>query len=121
VNDIWGLRGDADMADVVAERPDAGVIVMHNQHDTDYIDLAREVCASLRESIVIAQQHGIAAERLVVDPGFGFGKTPAQNLELLRRLGQLRALGRPILAGLSRKSTTGLLTDGAPADDRLEG
>lgn len=121
VNDIWGLHGDDQMPRVVAGHDDAALIVMHNRHDTEYTDVAREVCASLRDSLAAAARAGIAAERVIVDPGFGFGKTPAQNLELLRRLGQLRALGRPILTGLSRKSTIGLLTDGAPAGERLEG
>jgi dihydropteroate synthase len=121
VNDIWGLRDDSDMARVVGEHPDVVVVLMHNKRGTEYTDLAREVAASLRESISLATRAGIAYERLVVDPGFGFGKTPAQNLELLRRLGQLRGLGRPILTGLSRKSTIGLLTDKAPPQSRLEG
>lgn len=121
VNDIWGFQGDSEMVRVVADHPDVSAILMHNRRDTDYVDLVREVTASLRTSISIAIDAGIDAERLIVDPGFGFGKTPAQNLELLRRLGQLRGLGRPILAGLSRKSTIGLLTDDAPAGARLEG
>jgi dihydropteroate synthase len=121
VNDIWGFQGDSEMVRVVAEHPDVSAILMHNKRDTEYVDLVREVTASLRTSIGIAVDAGIDAERLIVDPGFGFGKTPAQNLELLRRLGQLRGLGRPILAGLSRKSTIGLLTDDAPAGARLEG
>ena len=121
VNDVWGLQGDPEMAGVIAQHSHAGVIAMHNNRTTEYTDLARDVCAWLRDSLRIAQENGIDAERVIVDPGFGFGKTPAQNLEMLRRLGQLRGLGRPILAGLSRKSTIGLLTDGAQADDRLEG
>jgi dihydropteroate synthase len=121
VNDIWGFRGDGDMARLVAGHPDVAAVLMHNKGDTEYTDLAREVSASLRESLRIADAAGVDPRRLIVDPGFGFGKTPAQNLELLRRLGQLRALGRPILAGLSRKSTIGLLTDDAPPQDRLEG
>jgi dihydropteroate synthase len=121
VNDIWGLRRGPHMARVVAEHPDAALVVMHNKHEPVYEDLAREVCATLRESVAIAEAAGIDATRLIVDPGFGFGKTPAQNLDLLRRLGQLRGLGRPILAGLSRKSTIGILTDGAAPPDRLEG
>ena len=121
VNDIWGLRDEPEMARVVAGRDGPAVVLMHNRRGTDYTDLTRDVAATLRESVAIAIAAGIATERLVVDPGFGFGKTPAQNLELLRRLGQLRALGRPILVGLSRKSTIGLLTDGAQPKDRLEG
>lgn len=121
VNDVWGLRGDPGMAGVLAERPEAALIAMHNQRGTEYGDLMEEICAGLRESIRIAQAHGVAAERIVVDPGFGFGKTPAQNLELMRRLGELRGLGRAILLGPSRKSTIGAILDGAPPRERVEG
>ena len=121
VNDIWGLRGDPDMAAAVAAHPDTGVVVMHNQRGVEYTHLVADVTAALRESIAIATEAGIARERVVIDPGFGFAKTPAQNLELLRRLGELRSIGRPLLAGLSRKSTIGFLTGGAPPHDRLEG
>lgn len=121
VNDVWGLRGDPDMAGVVATHPDAALVAMHNQHGVEYTDLMEAVTAALRESLAIAAEAGIAAERVVVDPGFGFGKTPAQNLELMRRLGELRSLGRPVLVGPSRKSTIGLLGSGAEPDQRLEG
>lgn len=121
VNDIWGLRGDRGMAAVVAAHPDCAVVVMHNQNGVEYDNLLGDVCGALRESLAIAWEAGIAAERLIVDPGFGFAKTPAQNLELVRRLGELRVLGRPILAGLSRKSTIGVLTGGAAPEERVEG
>ena len=121
VNDVWGLRGDRDMAGVVAAHPGTGVIVMHNQHGTEYADLLDEVCLGLRQSLATAELAGIAAERVIVDPGFGFAKTPAHNLELIRRLGELLGLGRAILVGPSRKSTIGLLTDGADQSRRLEG
>ena len=120
VNDIWGLRGDSRMAPVVAAHPEVALVVMHN-HRGDYVDLVADVARALRESLVIAARHGIAADRLLVDPGFGFGKTPAQNLELIQRLGELRGIGRPLLLGPSRKSTIGLLLDGAPPDQRVEG
>jgi dihydropteroate synthase len=121
VNDIWGLRGDPAMVRVLVDHPDAAAILMHNQEHTEYGDLTRDVCATLRQSLAIAADAGVDGARLIVDPGFGFGKTPAQNLELLRRLGQLRGLGRPILVGLSRKSTIGLLTGDMAHEDRLEG
>ena len=121
VNDIWGLRGDPAMAAVVAGHPDCAVVVMHNQNGVEYDNLLGVVCSALRESLAIAWEAGIAAERVIVDPGFGFGKTPAQNLELVRRLDELRVLGRPVLAGLSRKSTIGVLTGGAAPYDRVEG
>ncbi|HEX6538900.1 MAG TPA: dihydropteroate synthase [Candidatus Dormibacteraeota bacterium] len=121
VNDVWGLRGDADMATVVAAHPASALIVMHNQRGTEYTNLLSDVCRGLRESVAVAAEAGIAADRLIIDPGFGFAKTPAHNLELVRRLGELRAIGRPVLVGLSRKSTIGALTGGAPADQRVEG
>jgi dihydropteroate synthase len=121
VNDVWGLRGDAAMAAVVAQHADCAVVVMHNQRGIEYQNLLADVCRGLRESIAIASDAGVAAERIIIDPGFGFAKTPAQNLEVLRRLYELRTIGRPMLAGLSRKSTIGILTGGAPPDQRVEG
>jgi dihydropteroate synthase len=121
VNDVWGLRGDPEMAAAVAATPDAGLVVMHNQRGVAYADLLGDVCGSLRESLAIAAAAGIAEERVIVDPGFGFAKTPAQNLELMRRLGELRGLGRAVMVGPSRKSTIGALTDGAAPGERLEG
>jgi dihydropteroate synthase len=120
VNDVWGLRRDPEMAPVVAAAG-AAVVVMHNQSGVDYGDLVAEVCAGLHESLALAEAAGIERERVIVDPGFGFGKTPAHNLELLRRLGELRGLDRPLLVGPSRKSTIGALLGGAPPDRRLEG
>lgn len=121
VNDIWGLRGDPDMARVVAGHPGVAVVVMHNQHGTDYGDLLEDVCLGLRQSLAAAEEAGISADRIIVDPGFGFAKTPAHNIELIRRLGELLGLGRAVLVGPSRKSTIGLLTDGAGQSLRLEG
>jgi dihydropteroate synthase len=121
VNDVWGLRGDPDMAGVVAAHPGTGVVVMHNQHGTEYGDLLEDVCLGLRESVAVAEDAGIPVERVIIDPGFGFAKTPAHNLELIRRLGELLGLGRAVLVGPSRKSTIGLLTDGADQSRRLEG
>lgn len=120
VNDIWGLRRDPAMAAVVAEAG-AAVVVMHNQAEPDYADVVEEVCAGLHECLAIAEAAGIERERIIVDPGLGFGKTPAHNLELLRRLGELRSLDRPLLVGPSRKSTIGVLLGGAPPERRLEG
>lgn len=121
VNDVWGLRGDPEMAAVVAAHPDVAVVAMHNQHGAQYGDLMEDVCAALRESLRMAEVHGIDASRVIVDPGFGFAKTPAQNLELMRRLGELRGLGRPVLLGPSRKHTIGAILGGLPASERVEG
>jgi dihydropteroate synthase len=120
VNDIRGLRGDAAMAGVVAGS-DAALVVMHNGDAIVEGDVVAEVAAGLRQSLAVAEEAGIALERVLVDPGLGFAKTPAQNLEILRRLGELRGMGRPIMVGASRKSTIGYLLGGAPADQRLEG
>jgi dihydropteroate synthase len=120
VNDIWGLRRDPGMGAVVAEAG-AAVVVMHNQAEPEYADVVEEVCAGLHRCLAIAEAAGIERERVIVDPGLGFGKTPAHNLELLRRLGELRSLDRPLLVGPSRKSTIGLLLGGAPPERRLEG
>jgi dihydropteroate synthase len=129
VNDVWGLRGDPEMAAVCAAHPDALVVAMHNRRGTDTtVDTVEEVCVGLWRSLEVAEAAGVAIERIVLDPGFGFGKTPAQNLDVLRRLGELRGIGRPLLVGASRKSTLGfLLADAAgdagvpPPDRRLEG
>jgi dihydropteroate synthase len=122
VNDVWGLRGDPDMARVVAAARGVAVVCMHNQRGTEYAgDVVEAVGLGLRESLVVAETAGIESERVIVDPGIGFGKTPAQNVELLRRLGELRGLARPLLVGASRKSTVGLLLGGAPPEQRLEG
>ena len=88
------------------------------QKEPSYRDVVAEVAAFLEERVAAAEQAGIARERIVVDPGFGFGKTVAHNFELLRNLERIAALGLPVLAGWSRKSTLGAIT-GRPADDRL--
>jgi dihydropteroate synthase len=121
VNDVWGLRGDGDMAAVLAAAPEVALVCMHNQQGTQYGDVVEDVCAGLRESLLVAERAGIDSERVIVDPGLGFGKTPAHNVEVLRRLRELRGLARPVLVGASRKSTIGLLLGGAPPEQRLEG
>jgi dihydropteroate synthase len=120
VNDVWGLRGDPGMAPVIAARPGIGVVAMHNQHGTDYGDLLEDVCQGLRQSLAVAEKAGIAASQVIIDPGFGFAKTPAHNLELIRRLGELVGMGHAVLVGPSRKSTTGLLIGEADQAHRLE-
>ena len=119
VNDIHGFRTEPDVARVAAE---FGVpaVAMHNQRGRDFHDVIGDVTAGLRESLRIARAQGLAEERVIVDPGFNFGWTEEQALELLRRLGELRALSRPILIGTSRKSTIGVVL-GLPVEERLEG
>lgn len=121
VNDVSGLRDDPDMARVVA-RAGVPVIVMHRRPHgfTDYADLWADVRAGLEESVAIAVRAGVPRERIIVDPGFGFGKSPEQNLELVRGLHRLRDLG-PVLLGPSRKSTIGHVLGGLPPEERLEG
>jgi dihydropteroate synthase len=120
VNDIWGLRRAPELAEL-AFRHDAALVVMHNQSGTVYgRDLMREIADRLRESVAIAVEAGIPRERIIVDPGIGFGKTAEQNVEVLRRLGELRELGQPILVGSSRKSFLEKVF-GLPLEDRLFG
>lgn len=126
VNDVTALRGDAAMAGVCAERG-ATVVLMHMlgeprtmQDDPRYGDVVEDVKGFLAARLEAAVAAGIEEEHVWLDPGIGFGKTLAHNLELLRRLGELRALGRPLVVGTSRKSFIGKL-DGSPADDRLGG
>ena len=120
VNDVWGLRGDPVMAEVIAARPGTGVVAMHNQHGTDYGDLMEDICLGLRESLAIAEKAGIPPSQVIIDPGFGFAKTPAHNLELVRRLGELMGMGHAVLIGPSRKSTTGMLIGEKDQAHRLE-
>src|SRR5947199_1675157 len=115
VNDVTALRGDPELAGVVAESG-AYLCLMHMQGeprtmqaDPAYGDVAGEVAAFLEERLAFAVEAGIREDRICLDPGIGFGKTVAHNLELLRRLDVLLALGRPVLVGFSRKSTLGRL------------
>ncbi len=119
VNDIWGLKADPELAQVAAAAG-AGLVLMHNQATRVYRDFIPELSDSLRTSSRLAQDNGVPAGNIILDPGIGFGKTPDHNLEALRRLSELRALGFPLLVGTSRKSTIGLVLD-LPVDERLEG
>jgi dihydropteroate synthase len=119
VNDVWGLRRDPQMAATVAA---AGVpvVLMHNKPGGGYRDLIGEISESLRESAELALAAGVPHDRIIVDPGIGFGKTREENLEIIRRLPELRGLGFPLLIGPSRKSFIGKTLD-LPAGERLEG
>ena len=120
INDIWALRHDPAMAALTSER-DVPIVLMANMRGYRKHEIVSDVVRFLAHSIDLALEAGIAWERIIVDPGIGFGTTPEENLTLLRRLGELRALGRPILLGTSRKSTIGLVLGGLPASERLEG
>jgi dihydropteroate synthase len=138
VNDVWGLRDPAEDSwneELAAVVRQAGVplVLMHNRRaratvgdlgghyqQVEYRDLLGEVLSDLEESIAYAVEQGLPWESLIVDPGIGFGKTPAQNLVVMRRLSELKSLGRPILLGTSRKSFIGLALK-LPPQERLEG
>ncbi len=126
VNDVTALRGDHRIAELVAERG-AGLVLMHMQGDPgtmqlepSYDDVVDDVKAFLAERTEAAVAAGVPEERIWLDPGIGFGKTLDHNLELLRRLGELRELGRPLVVGTSRKSFIGKI-DGSEVGDRLGG
>jgi dihydropteroate synthase len=126
VNDVTALRGDPEMAALCAERKVA-LVLMHMpgdprtmQDDPRYEDVVDEVKAFLAERVEFAVREGVAEERIWLDPGIGFGKTVEHNLELLRRLGELRELGRPLVIGTSRKSFIGQI-DGSSVGRRLGG
>jgi len=126
VNDVTALRGDPEMAALCAERG-ATVVLMHMlgtprtmQREPRYDDVVEDVKAFLAGRLETATAAGIAEERIWLDPGIGFGKTAEHNLELLRRLGELRDLGRPLVVGTSRKSFIGRV-DGSEAGERLGG
>ena len=119
VNDVWGLRHDAAMASVVAHSG-APAVIMHNQRGRAFHDVIGDVRAGLEESIALAEAAGVERDRLIVDPGFGFGWTVEQNLEMLRRLSELTTMGLPLLVGTSRKSTIGAVLD-VPVEERLPG
>ncbi len=118
LNDIWGVAEDPALARLAAERG-VPIVLMHNRAEARYRNLMAEVVSDLQRALDRALDAGVAWERLIVDPGFGFGKTPDHNLALLAGLGALRVLGRPVLLGTSRKSTLGKVLD-LPADQRLE-
>ena len=119
INDVWGLKYDPSMADVVS-RGNVPVILMHNQYGSEYSDLIPDVIDGLGKSVERAVESGIREENIILDPGIGFGKTPSQNLQLIRRLAEIKEMGFPLLIGTSRKSTLGLVLD-LPVEDRLEG
>jgi dihydropteroate synthase len=118
VNDVWGVAPDDAMARLAADRR-VPLVVMHNRAEARYRLLVAEVIADLDAALERALAAGCRWEDLLVDPGFGFGKTPEHNLELLRQLDAFRALGRPIVLGTSRKSTLGKVLD-LPPGERLE-
>ncbi len=127
VNDISGLRFDPRMPDVIAKYK-APVVIMHikgapknMQQNPEYEALIPEIMDYLRESIAIAVRAGIHEDKIIIDPGIGFGKTLEHNLEIINNLHEFKLLGKPVLIGPSRKSFIGKIFDNAPTDERLEG
>ena len=119
INDQWGLQADPEIASLAAETG-AGLILMHNRHNRRYKQLVPEVIAELSQSASNAIRAGVPEGNIILDPGFGFGKTPEHNLEVLRRLNEFKQAGYPLLVGSSRKSTIGFVLD-LPVGQRMEG
>ncbi len=131
INDQWGLKRDTRLAELAAEY-NAPLILMSNQRDKGgfdagiqrdvayYDDLMEEVTSSLKQSLKLAKEPGVPDENLIIDPGIGFGKTWRQELEIIRRLDELKKLNYPILIGPSRKSFIGMVLD-LSSEERLEG
>lgn len=119
INDVWGLKRDPEIAQVAA---DSGIplVITQNQRGASFHHFFPELVADLERSLQLALKAGVEWSNIIVDPGVGFGKTVEQNLEIVRRLSELKSLGRPILLGTSRKSFIGLVLD-LPVDQRLEG
>jgi dihydropteroate synthase len=137
LNDIWGFRapnGEGPALAALAASHQAPAVIMHNQRGNpahppsvdvaqppSAVDVITTITTGLNASIDIATVAGIPRERLIIDPGFGFGWTPQRNIEMLRRLRELCALELPVLIGTSRKSTIGAVLGGAPVEERLLG
>lgn len=119
VNDIWGLKYDDKMADVIAKHQVA-CCLMHNRENQDYADFRKDLLEDLKETIAIAKKAGIADDLIMLDPGVGFAKSYENNLEAIHYMDDLHSLNYPILLGTSRKSVIGLTLD-LPATERVEG
>ncbi len=125
LNDIWGLKKEPGLAELASQQ-NVPLLLMSNQrdvspqHDVTFPDVIAVVIADLQRAIQQALKSGMPWENIIIDPGIGFGKTQEQNLEIMRRLGELKSLGRPILVGTSRKSVIGRALD-LPASQRLAG
>lgn len=121
VNDIYGFQRSAELAEITAAAG-AAAILMH--HEAGFSEASGDVMERIgdffQRSVAVSERAGVSRESIVLDPGIGFGKTQAQNLEIIARLGELRALGFPVLLGASRKSTIGKVLD-LPVEERLEG
>lgn len=119
VNDIWGLKADEKMAQIIAQA-DVPCCLMHNRSEAVYSDFLNDVASDLKETLRLAQKAGIREDQIILDPGVGFAKNYEQNLSITNHLEVLAALGYPVLLGTSRKSMIGLTLD-LPSDQREEG
>lgn len=119
LNDIWGFLYDERMAELAA-RYDVPVCLMHNRDNTEYTDFVKDVIADLEKCLAVAQRYGVKKEKIILDPGIGFGKTCEQNLMMINHLEDICGLGYPVLLGASRKSMIGITLD-LPVAEREEG
>ncbi len=119
VNDIWGFKHDRQVAELTAEYK-AACCLMHNRHEAVYQDFLKDMVQDMEECVRLAREAGVAGDKIMLDPGVGFGKTYEMNLEAIHHVEVLHSLGFPILLGTSRKSVIGLTLD-LPADQRVEG
>lgn len=119
LNDVWGLKYDSCMASVI-KKYDMACCLMHNRDNTDYQNFMEDMKADLKETLRLAKDAGISDEKIILDPGVGFGKTYENNLEAIRCVGELRELGYPVLLGTSKKSVIGLTLD-VPSEERVVG
>ena len=119
VNDIWGLKYDKKIAEVIA-KSGTSCCLMHNRDNHDYRNFMEDMKNDLRETIALAKQAGISEDKIMLDPGVGFGKTYENNLEAIDKMEELKELGYPLLLGTSRKSVIGLTLD-LPVTERVEG
>jgi dihydropteroate synthase len=120
INDVWGLKQDPELARVAAEAGVPIILTSNQRNESCRQDIMAEVISSLKKSISLAKKAGVVEQNIIIDPGIGFGKSLEQNLEIIRRLAELKSLNKPILLGTSRKSMIGLVLD-LPPDQRLEG
>ena len=119
INDIWGLKYDEAMAEVIA-KADVACCLMHNRKEAAYRDFIKDVKSELDESVQLALSAGISKDKIMLDPGVGFAKSYEQNLQIINQIGSFKEIGYPVLLGTSRKSVIGLTLD-LPVEERLEG
>ena len=120
INDVWGLKQDPELARVAAKAGVPIILTSNQRNESCQRDIMVEVIDDLQKSMALAKKAGVVKQNIIIDPGIGFGKSLVQNLEIIRRLAELKSLNKPILLGTSRKSLIGLVLD-LPPDQRLEG